>query len=171
MVSSLVANTLIGLGWDVLDIGLSTTPTVELAVPWTQAAGGIIITASHNPAQWNALKLLNHQGEFISDADGKALLEIAEKQDFSFATVENLGKISEDDSFLSQHIAHVLGLPWVDQTSIANANFSVLVDAVNSTGGIVVPDLLKALGVRHVDVILGSRRAILPIIRNLCLKI
>lgn len=156
MVSSLVANTLIGLGWDVLDIGLSTTPTVELAVPWTQAAGGIIITASHNPAQWNALKLLNHQGEFISDADGKALLEIAEKQDFSFASVEHVGKISEDDSFLTQHITHVLGLPWVDRTSIANANFRVLVDAVNSTGGIVVPDLLKALGVRHVDVIFGE---------------
>ncbi len=156
MVSSLVANTLIGLGWDILDIGLSTTPTVELAVPWTQAAGGIIITASHNPAQWNALKLLNHQGEFISDADGKALLEIAENQDFSFASVENLGKISADDSFLTQHIDHVLGLPWVDQASIAKANFKVLVDAVNSTGGVVVPDLLKALGVHQVDVIFGE---------------
>lgn len=155
MVSSLVANTLIGLGWDVLDIGLSTTPTVELAVPWTQAAGGIIITASHNPAQWNALKLLNHAGEFISDADGKALLELAEKQDFTFAPVEQLGKISTDDSFLTQHIDHVLGLPWVDQASIAKANFRVLVDAVNSTGGIVVPELLQALGVNQVDVIFG----------------
>jgi phosphomannomutase len=155
MVSSLVANTLIGLGWDVLDIGLSTTPTVELAVPWTQAAGGIIITASHNPAQWNALKLLNHAGEFISDADGKALLELAEKQDFTFAPVEQLGKISTDDSFLTQHIDHVLGLPWVDQASIAKANFKVLVDAVNSTGGIVVPELLQALGVNQVDVIFG----------------
>lgn len=156
MVSSLVANTLIGLGWDVLDIGLSTTPTVELAVPWTQAAGGIIITASHNPAQWNALKLLNHAGEFISDADGKALLELAEKQDFTFAPVEQVGKISSDESFLRQHIDHVLGLPWVDQASIAKANFKVLVDAVNSTGGIVVPDLLKALGVNQVDVIFGE---------------
>jgi phosphomannomutase len=156
MVSSLVANTLIGLGWDVLDIGLSTTPTVELAVPWTQAAGGIIITASHNPAQWNALKLLNHAGEFISDADGKALLELAEKQDFTFAPVEQLGKISTDDSFLTQHIDHVLGLPWVDQASIAKANFKVLVDAVNSTGGIVVPELLQALGVNQVDVIFGD---------------
>ena len=156
MVSSLVANTLIGLGWDVLDIGLSTTPTVELAVPWTQAAGGIIITASHNPAQWNALKLLNHAGEFISDADGKALLELAEKQDFTFAPVEQLGKISTDDSFLTQHIDHVLGLPWVDQASIAKANFRVLVDAVNSTGGIVVPELLQALGVNQVDVIFGD---------------
>jgi phosphomannomutase len=156
MVSSLVANTLIGLGWDVLDIGLSTTPTVELAVPWNQAAGGIIITASHNPAQWNALKLLNHAGEFISDADGKALLELAEKQDFTFAPVEQVGKISSDESFLRQHIDHVLGLPWVDQASIAKANFKVLVDAVNSTGGIVVPDLLKALGVNQVDVIFGE---------------
>jgi phosphomannomutase len=156
MVNSLVANTLIGLGWDVLDIGLSTTPTVELAVPWTQAAGGIIITASHNPAQWNALKLLNHLGEFISDADGKDLLEIAENQDFSFASVENLGQLIEDDTFLTKHIDHVLGLPWVDQASIEKANFKVLVDAVNSTGGIVVPDLLKALGVHQVDVIFGE---------------
>jgi phosphomannomutase len=156
MVNSLVANTLIGLGWDVLDIGLSTTPTVELAVPWTQAAGGIIITASHNPAQWNALKLLNHLGEFISDSDGKDLLEIAENQDFSFASVENLGQLIEDDTFLTKHIDHVLGLPWVDQASIEKANFKVLVDAVNSTGGIVVPDLLKALGVHQVDVIFGE---------------
>jgi len=156
MVNSLVANTLIGLGWDVLDIGLSTTPTVELAVPWTQAAGGIIITASHNPAQWNALKLLNHLGEFISDSDGKDLLEIAENQDFSFASVENLGQLIEDDTFLTKHIDHVLGLPWVDQGSIEKANFKVLVDAVNSTGGIVVPDLLKALGVHQVDVIFGE---------------
>jgi phosphomannomutase len=156
MVNSLVANTLIGLGWDVLDIGLSTTPTVELAVPWTQAAGGIIITASHNPAQWNALKLLNHLGEFISDSDGKDLLEIAENHDFSFASVENLGQLIEDDTFLTKHIDHVLGLPWVDQGSIEKANFKVLVDAVNSTGGIVVPDLLKALGVHHVDVIFGE---------------
>lgn len=156
MVSSLVANTLIGLGWDVLDIGLSTTPTVELAVSWTQAAGGIIITASHNPAQWNALKLLNHLGEFISDADGKDLLAIAENQDFSFAEVHDLGEYKEDNSFLGQHIQHVLGLRGVLTNKIAKANFRVLVDAVNSTGGIVVPDLLRALGVNHVDVIFGE---------------
>jgi phosphomannomutase len=156
MVSSLVANTLIGLGWDVLDIGLSTTPTVELAVPWTQAAGGIIITASHNPAQWNALKLLNHLGEFISDADGKDLLAIAENQDFSFAEVHDLGEYKEDHSFLGQHIQHVLGLRGVHADQISKANFRVLVDAVNSTGGIVVPDLLRALGVKHVDVIYGE---------------
>ena len=156
MVSSLVANTLIGLGWDVLDIGLSTTPTVELAVPWTKSAGGIIITASHNPAQWNALKLLNAAGEFISDEDGKALLKLAENQDFHFVEVGQLGKITEDPSFLQQHIEHVLGLRWVDQPAIQAKNFKVLVDAVNSTGGIVVPQLLNALGVNQVDVIFGE---------------
>jgi len=156
MVSSLVSNTLIGLGWDVLDIGLSTTPTVELAVPWTKSAGGIIITASHNPAQWNALKLLNAAGEFISDEDGKALLKLAENQDFHFVEVGQLGKITEDASFLQQHIDHVLGLRWVDQPAIQAKNFKVLVDAVNSTGGIVVPQLLNALGVHQVDVIFGE---------------
>lgn len=156
MVSSLVANTLIGLGWNVLDIGLSTTPTVELAVPWTKAAGGIIITASHNPAQWNALKLLNSDGEFISDADGKALLQIAEQQDFQFSEVFQLGKITQDDTFLDQHIQHVLDLPWVNVNAIVQSKFRILVDAVNSTGGIVVPHLLKALGAAHVDVIFGE---------------
>ena len=156
MVSSLVANTLIGLGWNVLDIGLSTTPTVELAVPWTKSAGGIIITASHNPAQWNALKLLNSEGEFISDEDGKALLSLAENLDFNFVEVTELGKITEDASFLQQHIDHVLGLRWVDKAAIQVKNFKVLVDAVNSTGGIVVPQLLNALGVQQVDVIFGE---------------
>ena len=156
MVSSLVANTLIGLGWDVLDIGLSTTPTVELAVPWTKSAGGIIITASHNPAQWNALKLLNDAGEFISDADGKAMLDLAENLDFTFAEVGQLGKITQDDTFLQQHIDHVLGLRWVDKAAIQAKKFKVLVDAVNSTGGIVVPQLLSALGVTDVDVIFGE---------------
>lgn len=156
MVSSLVANTLIGLGWNVLDIGLSTTPTVELAVPWTKSAGGIIITASHNPAQWNALKLLNDVGEFISDADGKAMLELAENLDFTFVEVTDLGKITHDDSFLQQHIDHVLGLRWVDKSAIQAKKFKVLVDAVNSTGGIVVPQLLNALGVMDVDVIFGE---------------
>lgn len=156
MVSSLVANTLIGLGWNVLDIGLSTTPTVELAVPWTKSAGGIIITASHNPAQWNALKLLNAEGEFISDEDGKALLRLAENLDFNFVEVTELGKITEDASFLQQHIDHVLGLRWVDKAAIQSKNFKVLVDAVNSTGGIVVPQLLNALGVQQVDVIFGE---------------
>ena len=156
MVSSLVSNTLLGMGWDVLDIGLSTTPTVELAVPWTNAAGGIIITASHNPAQWNALKLLNDKGEFISDADGKMMLGLAEQLDFTFADVHHLGTLSTDDTFLQQHIDHVLGLQWVNKDAIKGANFRVLVDAVNSTGGIVVPQLLHALGVNHVDVIFGE---------------
>jgi phosphomannomutase len=156
MVSSLVANTLIGLGWDVLDIGLSTTPTVELAVPWTKSAGGIIITASHNPAQWNALKLLNDAGEFISDADGIAMLQLAENLDFTFADVKQLGKITQDDTFLQQHIDHVLGLRWVDKAAIQAKKYKVLVDAVNSTGGIVVPQLLQALGVTDVDVIFGE---------------
>jgi len=156
MVSNLVCNTLIGLGWDVTDIGLSTTPTVELAVPWEKAAGGIIITASHNPIQWNALKLLNAKGEFISDADGKALLEIAEKQDFQFAEVLELGKLRQDDSFIDKHINHVKELSWVDVEKIKNANFKVLVDAVNSSGGIVVPALLKSLGVSQVDVLFGE---------------
>ncbi len=156
MVSSLVSNTLIGLGWNVLDIGLSTTPTVELAVPWTRAAGGIIITASHNPAQWNALKLLNDKGEFISDADGKAMLQLAEANDFDFAEVLSLGQYTQDDTFLDQHIQHVLDLPWVDASVIQHAQFKVLVDAVNSTGGIVVPKLLHALGLKNVDVIFGE---------------
>ncbi|MEY2792951.1 MAG: Phosphomannomutase, partial [Bacteroidota bacterium] len=156
MVSNLVCNTLMGLGWDVKDIGLSTTPTVELAVPWEKAAGGIIITASHNPIQWNALKLLNSEGEFISDADGKALLEIAEKQDFQFAEVLNLGKLTHDDSYLQKHIDHVKEMSWVDVQKIQKANFKVLVDAVNSTGGIVIPELLKTLGVSQVDVLFGE---------------
>ncbi|MHA8066617.1 phosphoglucosamine mutase [Aquirufa sp. ROCK2-A2] len=156
MVSSLVSNTLIGLGLNVLDIGLSTTPTVELAVPWTRAAGGIIITASHNPAQWNALKLLNDKGEFISDADGKAMLQLAEENDFDFADVLSLGQYTQDDTFLDQHIQHVLDLPWVDASVIQQAQFRVLVDAVNSTGGIVVPKLLHALGLKNVDVIFGE---------------
>ena len=156
MVSNLVCNTLVGLGWDVTDMGLSTTPTVELAVPWEKAAGGIIITASHNPIQWNALKLLNGKGEFISDADGKALLELAEKQDFQFAEVLNLGKLTHDDSFLQKHIDHVLEMSWVDVEKIKKSNFKVLVDAVNSSGGIVIPALLKALGVSQVDVLFGE---------------
>ncbi len=156
MVSNLVCNTLIGLGWDILDIGLSTTPTVELAVPWEHAAGGIIITASHNPIQWNALKLLNHKGEFISDADGKALLEIATSQDFQFVEVLQLGKLTKYSSYLQKHIQHVLEMSWVNQPAIKDRNFKILVDAVNSTGGIVVPELLKALGVSQVDVLFGE---------------
>lgn len=150
MVNNLVIGTLQGLGIDVVDLGLSTTPTVEIAVPLEKAAGGIIITASHNPKQWNALKLLNGDGEFISDADGKQVLDIAEKGDFDFAVVDDLGKVTIDDTYLQKHIDAILALPLVDREAIARANFNVVIDCVNSTGGLFVPALLKALGVNTV---------------------
>lgn len=156
MVSALVVNTLISLGWDVLDIGLSTTPTVELAVAWEKAAGGIIFTASHNPAQWNALKLLNSKGEFISDEDGNTLLAIAEKNEFEFVSYDQMGKIYSQEDYFQKHIDHVLSLKLVDVQAIRNANFSVVVDVVNSSGGIVMPRLLKALGVEKVAVLFGE---------------
>lgn len=147
MVSDLVCSSLIGLGIDVMNLGLSTTPTVEIAVPMENADGGIILTASHNPKQWNALKLLNEKGEFISGAEGNALLEIAEEASFSFAEVDDLGTVTNDDSYLQKHINAVLALPLVNLEAIKNANFSVVIDAVNSTGGIFIPALLEALGV------------------------
>jgi phosphomannomutase len=150
MVNNLVIGTLQGLGIDVVDLGLSTTPTVEIAVPMEKAAGGIILTASHNPKQWNALKLLNSDGEFISDTDGKEVLEIAENSDFKYADVNDLGKVTVDDSYLQKHIDVILALPLVDVAAIAKADFKVVIDCVNSTGGIFVPALLKALGVRTV---------------------
>jgi phosphomannomutase len=150
MVNNLVVGTLQGLGMDVVDLGLSTTPTVEVAVPWEEAAGGIILTASHNPKQWNALKLLNEKGEFISDADGKEVLDIAEKGDVKYADVNDLGKITIDNSYLQKHIDHILALPLVDAAAIAKADFKIVIDCVNSTGGIFVPALLKALGVKTV---------------------
>lgn len=150
MVNNLVIGTLQGLGIDVVDLGLSTTPTVEIAVPAESAAGGIIITASHNPKQWNALKLLNSKGEFISDSDGQAVLEIAENSDFNYAAVDDLGKVVLDYSYLQKHIDVILALPLVDVKAIAAANFNVVIDCVNSTGGIFVPALLKALGVNTV---------------------
>jgi phosphomannomutase len=150
MVNNLVIGTLQGLGIDVIDLGLSTTPTVEVAVPDEQAAGGIILTASHNPKQWNALKLLNADGEFISDADGKEVLEIAENSDFIYAGVDALGKVTRDDSYLQKHIDKILALPLVDVEAIKAADFKVVIDCVNSTGGIFVPALLKALGVNTV---------------------
>jgi phosphomannomutase len=150
MVNNLVIGTLQGLGIDVIDLGLSTTPTVEVAVPDEQAAGGIILTASHNPKQWNALKLLNADGEFISDADGKEVLEIAENSDFTYAGVDALGKVTRDDSYLQKHIDKILALPLVDVEAIKAADFKVVIDCVNSTGGIFVPALLKALGVNTV---------------------
>ena len=151
MVSQLVTATLQGLGIDVVDLGLSTTPTVELAVPQEKAGGGIIITASHNPVQWNALKLLQQDGEFISDADGKEVLEKAEREDFTFVTVKKLGKHTIIDDYLDRHIQHVLNLRLVEREAIAARNFRIVVDCVNSTGGIVVPKLLKALGVVQVE--------------------
>ncbi|QSE98364.1 phosphoglucosamine mutase [Fulvivirga lutea] len=147
MVSNLVASTLVGLGMDVVDLGLSTTPTVEIAVPLEDAAGGIILTASHNPAQWNALKLLNEKGEFISGADGAEVLELGEKANFEFAEVNHLGEIKKDDTYIDKHIQMILDLPLVDVEAIKAKGFSVVVDAVNSTGGIAIPKLLDALGV------------------------
>ena len=150
MISDLVSSTLIGLGIDVINLGLSTTPTVEIAVPLEEAQGGIILTASHNPKQWNALKLLNSKGEFISGMEGEILLQIAEQEAFNFADVDDLGLITNDDSYLQKHIDAVLNLELVDVEAIKNADFSIVVDAVNSTGGIFVPALLSALGVSKV---------------------
>lgn len=150
MVNNLVIGTLQGLGIEVIDLGLSTTPTVEIAVPMEKAGGGIILTASHNPKQWNALKLLNDKGEFISDADGKEVLGIAEKSKFEFADVDNLGKVISNDTYLQKHIDIILALPLVDVEAIKNANFKVAIDCVNSTGGIFIPALLRALGVETI---------------------
>jgi phosphomannomutase len=150
MVNNLVTGTLMGLGIDVVDIGLSTTPTVEVAVPLEQGGGGIILTASHNPKQWNALKLLNAKGEFISGTDGEELLKIAQNSDFDYAEVNSLGKVTYDESYLQKHIDQILALPLVDVDAIAKANFKVVIDCVNSTGGIFVPALLDALGVKTV---------------------
>ncbi|MFC6996838.1 phosphoglucosamine mutase [Rufibacter roseus] len=151
MVSRLVAATLQGLGIDVIDLGLSTTPTVEMAVPAKKAGGGIILTASHNPKQWNALKLLNQHGEFINDAEGKLVLEIAEQESFQFAEVNKLGKYRQSDKFLKKHIKAILDLPLVDVEAIKAANFKVVVDAVNSSGGFAVPMLLEELGVSQIE--------------------
>jgi phosphomannomutase len=153
MISSLVTNTLIGLGIDVVDLGLSTTPTVEVAVKMEKADGGIILTASHNPKEWNALKLLNADGEFISAAQGTIVLEKASKEDFIFASVDKLGTYMQDDSYMQKHIDAILDYPLVDVKSIANANFKIVVDAINSTGATYVPALLKALGVEQIVVI------------------
>ena len=150
MISSLVVSTLQGLGLDVVDLGLSTTPTVEIAVPLEKAAGGIILTASHNPEQWNALKLLNEKGEFITAADGAAVLKIAEEESFDFASVEQLGKYQYTDKYLKKHIDLVLKHKLVNVKAIKNAKFKIAVDAVNSTGGIFIPQLLKALGVKKI---------------------
>lgn len=150
MLQELVQNTLIGLGVDVIDAGLSTTPTIEMAVIFEQAQGGIILTASHNPKEWNALKLLNAKGEFISASDGATLLAMVEKEAFQFAEVDALGKCHIRNDFIEQHIQAILALPLVNVAAIQSAGFKVVVDAVNSTGGISIPPLLKAMGVEMV---------------------
>ena len=150
MVNGLVVSTLIGLGIDVVDTGLSTTPTVEMAVPFHTAQGGIILTASHNPKQWNALKLLNEKGEFISAQEGFAMLDIAEREDFNFSDVNQLGTLTYDKTSLARHIEAIIAMPLVDRKAIADKNFKIVIDCVNSTGGIAVPALLKVLGVKDV---------------------
>lgn len=153
MVRSLVTATLQGMGFEVIDLGLSTTPTVEMAVKMEQAAGGIILTASHNPKEWNALKLLNAAGEFISAEEGAAVLARAEQEDITFADVNKLGTITEDDSFMQRHIDAILAHPLVDAEAIRSRKFKIAVDAVNSTGATFVPALLRALGVEDIAVL------------------
>ena len=153
MVSSLVANTLMGLGLDVVDLGLSTTPTVEMAVKFEKAAGGIILTASHNPKEWNALKLLNNKGEFISGEEGRLILTTAENEDFNFAKVDKLGSYTKNETLLKKHIDAVIGYELVDVDAVKEKNFKIVLDAVNSTGAIAVPELLKAMGVENIIVL------------------
>ena len=150
MVSNIVSGTLIGCGFDVLDVGLSTTPTIEVAVQIEQSAGGIILTASHNPKQWNALKLLNDKGEFLSAKDGEEILVLAENDAFTFSEVDDLGKYTFDDTFNDKHIEEVLNLHLVDVDLVQSAGFKVVVDAVNSTGGFMIPRLLDKMGVECV---------------------
>lgn len=150
MIHNLVVNTLIGLGIDVIDLGLSTTPTVEIAVPLEQADGGIILTASHNPKQWNALKLLNAKGEFLNGIEGEKILVIAEAEAFDFSDVDSLGEITENDAYMDIHIDEVLNLPLVDVEAVKAAKFKVVVDGVNSSGGIIIPKLLELMGVEVV---------------------
>ena len=150
MIHNLVVNTLVGLGIDVIDLGLSTTPTVEVAVPMENADGGIILTASHNPKQWNALKLLNAKGEFLSGKEGELILEIAESEAFDFSDVDSLGEVITNDAYMDIHIDEVLELPLVDAEAVAKRKFKVVVDGVNSSGGIIIPKLLEQMGVECV---------------------
>ena len=149
MVDQLVCGTLVGMGYDVIYIGLATTPTTELAVTGLNAAGGIILTASHNPKQWNALKLLNEKGEFLNDVEGKEVLAIAEAEDFNFAEVDDLGKITRRD-YLEDHVKEVMALELVDKAAIEAKNYTVAIDCVNSVGGLAIPAILKALGVKNI---------------------
>lgn len=156
MVKNLVCGTLLGMGFDVVNIGLASTPTTELAVVMEGACGGIILTASHNPRQWNALKLLNEQGEFLNAEEGNEVLRIAEAEDFVYADVDSLGKYSEDDTYNQKHIDKVLSLDLVDVEAIRKAKFRVALDTVNSVGGIILPELLKQLGVEQIDLLYGE---------------
>ena len=149
MVDQLVCGTLVGMGYDVINIGLATTPTTELAVTGLNAAGGIILTASHNPKQWNALKLLNEKGEFLNDVEGKEVLAIAEAEDFNFAEVDDLGKITRRD-YLEDHVRDVIALELVDKAAIEAKNYTVAIDCVNSVGGLAIPAILRALGVKNI---------------------
>ncbi len=163
MVSRLVSATLQGMGFDVIDLGLSTTPTVEMAVPAEEAAGGIIITASHNPAQWNALKLLNQEGEFLSSDAGSEILAIAESGEVSYATHQKIGSYAlKDKYYIDKHIEEILNLSLVDLEAIKDKNFKVIIDCVNSSGGIVLPQLLKALGVNQVKELYCQPNGIFP---------
>ncbi|MDA3891418.1 MAG: phosphoglucosamine mutase [Salinivirgaceae bacterium] len=150
MIDQLVCGSLMGLGIDVINIGLASTPTTEMAVIDFKADGGLIITASHNPKQWNALKLLNKKGEFLNAAEGELVLQIADNESFSFADVDNLGTIASENNYNTKHIEHVLGLQYVDIEAIKAANFTVAFDGINSVGGIIIPDLLNALGVKNI---------------------
>lgn len=150
MVSHLVVGTLMSMGFDVINIGMASTPTTEMAVTAENACGGVIITASHNPIQWNALKLLNHHGEFLSDAEGKEVIRIAETDDYSFAGVFELGKEYKNDAYILHHINEVKNLALVDTEAIAKSDFTVVVDAVNSIGGVIIPQLLRSLGVKNI---------------------
>lgn len=156
MVSHLVSSTLLGMGIDIVDLGLSTTPTVEMAVVDFKAQGGIILTASHNPKQWNALKLLDSKGEFISEATGQVLLQLADQGQFEYAPVDDLGRMMVDDQYMNTHIHKILQLPYVNTSAIRKANFSVVLDAINSSGAMAVPALLNALGVKQVKIIHGE---------------
>ncbi len=149
-ITRIVVGTIQSIGIDVIDLGLSTTPTVEIAVPAENALGGIILTASHNPIQWNALKLLNELGEFISDTDGKEVLDIGEREDFTFCDVRKIGTYTIDNTYFQKHIEKILALPLVDKKAIEAKNFTIIIDAVNSTGGIAIPMLLEALGVKSI---------------------
>ncbi len=162
MVSQIVVGSLMGMGIDVVNIGLATTPTTEIAVTNEKAQGGIILTASHNPKQWNALKLLNEKGEFLSAADGAKILEIAEKESFNYAEVDDLGSVTERNDYLNIHIKQIIDLPLVDVNAIKAANFKIVIDAVNSVGGIAIPQLLKAIGVKNVIELYCEPNGIFP---------